>query len=80
MKIRYTGKSDALKHYPQLFCMTRDIHDAKILRMLALDDLSGCKADVRRLSRKPVSFDSAIACDHFKIILILPIGIETFYS
>ncbi|HHY2584098.1 TPA: hypothetical protein ACV52S_004732, partial [Klebsiella pneumoniae] len=38
----------------------------KILRMLALDDLSGCKADVRRLSRKPVSFDSAIACDHFK--------------
>lgn len=48
--------------------------------MLALDDLSGCKADVRRLSRKPVSFDSAIACDHFKIILILPIDIETFYS
>lgn len=46
--------------------------------MLALDDLSGCKADVRRLSRKPVSFDSAIACDHFKIILILPIDIETF--
>jgi len=29
LKIRYTGKSDALKHYPQLFCMTRDIHDAK---------------------------------------------------
>lgn len=51
-----------------------------MMRMLALDDLSGCKADVRRLSRKPVSFDSAIACDHFKIILILPIGIETFYS
>ena len=43
-------------------------------------DLSGCKADVRRLSCKPVSFDSANACDHFKIILILPIGIETFYS
>jgi len=32
------------------------------------------------LSCKPVSFDSANACDHFKIILILPIGIETFYS
>ena len=48
--------------------------------MLALDGLSGCKADVRRLCRTPVSFDSAIACDHFKIILILPIGIETFYS
>jgi hypothetical protein len=41
---------------------------------------AGCKADARRLSRKPVSFDSAIACDHFKINLILPIASETFYS
>ena len=48
--------------------------------MLALDDLSGCKADVRRLSRKPVSSDSTIARHYFKINLKSAGASETFYS
>jgi hypothetical protein len=48
--------------------------------MLALCFEQGCKADARRLRRKPVSFDSAIAVEHFKINLILPDSGETFYS
>ncbi len=48
--------------------------------MLALRSRKGCKADARRLSRKPVSSDSTIANHYFKINLNYAGASETFYS
>ena len=63
-----------------VFCFVGRRNEVDTRDIIALCFEQGCRADARRLRRKPVSFDSAIPVEHFKKNLISPDSGETFCS